>query len=175
MIFRLQMAQCPRESKRPMEVLLLTDIAGIGKKNDLIVVKSGFALNHLLPNRKALVVTPNVRKRYAEQIKQRALERDQEKQLQTSLQTALGGKIVRISASVSPTGKLYAAVSDDAICDAIKKQYSTDVSPRFVSIPSPIKTVGNHMIRLTIGAQSVELTVEVTNEKAAAKKKEAKA
>jgi ribosomal protein L9 len=54
-----------------MEVLLLTDIPGIGRRSDVIVVGNGFALNHLLPSRKALVVTPNVRRRYAEQIKKR--------------------------------------------------------------------------------------------------------
>ena len=55
-----------------MEVLLLQDIPGIGKKDDLLIVKEGYALNNLLPYRKALVATPTVRKRYADQIRGRA-------------------------------------------------------------------------------------------------------
>lgn len=144
-----------------MEVLLLTDIPGIGKKNDLLVVKSGFALNHLLPARKALVVTPNVRKRYAEQIKVRALEREHEKELQTSLSTALSGKVVHIAAKVTKTGKLYAAVSESTIADALKKEYTMDVAATGIVIPEPIKTVGMHTVQLTVGTQTIKLSVDV--------------
>lgn len=144
-----------------MEVLLLTDILGIGKKNDLIVVKGGFALNHLLPNRKALVVTPNIRKRYAEQIKKRALEREQEKQLQSSLSTALGGKVVHIAARVSKTGKLYAAVSEAMIAEALKTEHATEVPADSVNIPKTIKSTGKHTVQLTVGTQTIDLAVEV--------------
>ena len=154
-----------------MEVLLLTDIPGIGKKNDLLVVKSGFALNHLLPNRKALVVTPNVRKRYADQIKQRALERENEKQLQSSLSNALGGKTVHIVAKVAKTGKLYAAVSEAAVAEAIKKEHSVDITEKSVVIPSHIKSVGTHTVQITVGTQTINLTVDVAaDEKAEAAK-----
>ena len=150
-----------------MEVLLLIDILGIGKKNDLIIVKSGFALNHLLPNRKALVVTPNVRKRYAEQIKKRALERESERQLQSSLSAALGGKVVHIAARVSKTGKLYAAVSEAMIAAAIKTEHATEVAADAVSISKPIKTTGNHTVQLSVGTQTIDLTVEVRAEESA--------
>ncbi len=144
-----------------MEVLLLTDIPGIGKKNDLLVVKSGFALNHLLPKRKALVVTPNVRKRYAEQIKQRALEKEKEKELQSSLSTALGGKTVHVTAKVAKTGKLYAAISAAAISEAIKKEFTLDIAQSAIEIPTHIKTTGTHTVRISVGGQSVSLTVDV--------------
>ncbi len=150
-----------------MEVLLLTNISGIGQKNDLIVVKSGFALNFLLPNRKALVVTPSVRKRYAEQIKQRALEREKERELQSSLSTALGGKVVHLSAKASKAGKLYAAISEAAIADAIKKEHTVDIQTSSIAIPKPIKAVGKHEIELTVGTQSIKLAVEVKAEEEA--------
>lgn len=156
-----------------MEVLLLTDIPGIGKKNDLLVVRSGFALNHLLPNRKALVVTPNVRKRYAEQIKQRALEKENEKQLQSSLSAALGGKVVHMTAKTNKAGKLYAAMTESAIADAIKTEYATDVPASAISIPEPMKSTGSHPIKITIGTQSITINVEVKTEVETAAKKKA--
>lgn len=147
-----------------MEVLLLTDIPGIGKKNDLLVVRSGFALNHLLPSRKALVVTPNVRKRYAEQIRQRALEKEGERQLQSSFFTALGDKVVHLIARANKMGKLYAAVSASAVADAIKKEYSMEIPAAAIIIPEPIKTTGFHSLQLTIGMQSITINVEVKKE-----------
>lgn len=53
----------------PMEIFLLEDISGIGTKYSIQVVPDSYALNELLPQRKALVATPTVRKRYAEQIR----------------------------------------------------------------------------------------------------------
>ncbi len=152
-----------------MEVLLLTDIPGIGKKNDLLVVKSGFALNHLLPNRKALVVTPNVRKRYADQIKQRAMEREKERELLSSLSTALGGKTVHVVSKVAKTGKLYASVSPASIVEAIKKEHHVDLQESSVSIPAHIKTVGTHTVQLTVGTQTINMTVDVQAEEAVKK------
>jgi large subunit ribosomal protein L9 len=144
-----------------MEVLLLTDISGVGKKNDLIVVRSGFALNHLLPMRKALVVTPNVRKRYAEQIKTRALEREKEKELVSSLSAALSGKIVHVEAKATKTGKLYAALHEEAIVDALAKEHGITLPASALTIPEHIKTAGVHSVTVTIGSKSQSVSVEV--------------
>lgn len=147
-----------------MEVLLLTDIAGVGKKNDLIVVASGYALNHLLPSRKAIVVTPNVRRQYAEQIKKRALERDSERQMQLSVAQALSGKIVHISAKAAKTGKLYASVTEAMITEALKSEYGIDVHVGAITMKEHIKTPGQHTVTLSLGVQSTTVSVEVKAE-----------
>ena len=144
-----------------MEVLLLTDIPGVGRKTDLIVVASGYALNHLLPQRKAIVVTPNVRRQYAEQMKHRALEREKERELQVSLANAVSGKIVRITAKAGKAGKLYAAVSEQMIVDALMTQFGINIPAKAIAIKDHIKNTGNHIVMLTIGAQSSELTIDV--------------
>lgn len=150
-----------------MEVLLLSDISGVGRKNDLVVVKSGFALNHLLPERKALVVTPNVRRRYAEQIKKRAMERDQERELAQSLSTALQNKTVHILAKASKSGKLYAAVSEAQISDALRSEFSINVPASSIVVKEHIKIVGKHTVIVSIGTQKSSITVEVKPEVAA--------
>lgn len=153
-----------------MEVLLLSDIAGVGRKNDLIVVKSGFALNHLLPERRALVVTPNVRRRYAEQIKVRAVEREREREIQQSLSSALAGKTVHIAAKASKPGKLYAAISETQIADVLKKEYGIDIPVSSITIAEHIKAVGTHTVTVAVGAQSTTIKVEVKPEAAPAAK-----
>ncbi len=144
-----------------MEVLLLIDINGVGKQNDLIVVKSGFALNHLLPERKALVVTPNVRKRYAEQIKHRALEREREREIQLSLSNTLTGKVVHVTGKASKAGKLYAAISDIQIVAALKEEYGIVIPADSISMKDHIKKLGNHTVTVSVGTQTVSITVEV--------------
>ena len=78
-----------------MEVLLLEDITGIGKKNDLLVVREGYALNCLLPHRRAIIATPTVRRRYAEQIRKRAEEKILEQELKSDAASAISGKEVK--------------------------------------------------------------------------------
>ena len=90
-----------------MEILLLQDVTGVGKKNDLLVVGDGYALNYLLPHRKALVATPTVRKRYADQIRKRAEEKEQERALRANAAAALSGKSVTFTKKMTKTGLVF--------------------------------------------------------------------
>jgi large subunit ribosomal protein L9 len=154
-----------------MEVLLLTDVPGVGKKNDLLVVRNGYALNHLLPYRKALVVTPSVRRRYAEQIKHRALEREKEKTMQDSIFSSLSGKSLRILGKANKTGKLYAAITEKIIIDTLKTEHGIQLSEESVRLSEPIKTAGKHMVTIKFDTQTTTLPVEVVID-AETKKKE---
>ncbi len=146
-----------------MELLLLTDITGIGRRNDLIVVGDGFALNNLLPSRKALVVTPGVRKRYAEQIKKRAEEREREKAARSSVHSALAGTAVTLRKKATKNGKLYAAVTQDAIAEALKESHGMEVQPADIAIEEQIKALGEHTVYVG-GADGSPLTVIIEQE-----------
>lgn len=148
-----------------MEVLLLQDVPGVGKKNDLLVVGDGFALNYLLPKRAALVATPLVRKRYAEFIRRRAEEREREKSVAQGAVAAVSGKPLNFSRKVTKTGKLYAALTEKNIVEAFKDQHGVDLSEDAVKIDEPIKTTGKHQIMLQMGEQVVTVDVNVTAEK----------
>ncbi|MDO8649535.1 MAG: 50S ribosomal protein L9 [Candidatus Peregrinibacteria bacterium] len=147
-----------------MEILLLEDINGIGKKNDLLVVGDGFALNFLLPQRKALVATPTVRKRYAEHIKRRAEEKLHEKEVQAGASAALTGKMVTFKRKATKTGKLYAGISEEQIAEALKEQHTITVPVNTITIPTPIKAVGTFDIRVRIGEAEQPVKVTVTAE-----------
>ncbi|OGJ56230.1 50S ribosomal protein L9 [Candidatus Peribacteria bacterium RIFCSPHIGHO2_01_FULL_51_9] len=148
-----------------MEVLLLQDIAGVGKKNDLLAVGDGFALNFLLPQRQALVATPTVRRRYAEEIRKRAEEREREKQMKTDLAQGISGKEVRIARKVTKTGKLYAAVSEKVIAEELKKQHSLAVDPSAIQISDPLKMTGVFEVTLKLGQREEKIKVIVEAEK----------
>lgn len=147
-----------------MELLLLTDIDGIGRKNDLVVVGDGFALNHLLPKRKALVATPNVRRRYADQIKRRALEKQQETDIRSAALAAIADKIVSIKRKATKTGKLYAAITEDMVATALKEQHNASVTADSLNIQSPIKALGEHKVSVEVGGQTTSFKVLVEAE-----------
>jgi large subunit ribosomal protein L9 len=154
-----------------MEVLLLQDVTGVGKKNDVLVVGDGFALNCLLPQRKALVATPTVRKRYAEQIRKRAEEKEKERNITQAAVTALQGKSVQFMKKATKNGKLYAAISAAEVVTALKDQHGLEVSEEQLVIAEPIKNIGSTQVQVKIGSTSLPVMVIVGQEKEAAAKK----
>jgi len=148
-----------------MEILLLQDIPGIGKKNDLLIVGDGYALNCLLPYRQALVATPTVRRRYAEEIKRRA----EEKQRETSLKASVAGKIankeITFSRKVTKTGKLYAAITEKHLAEALKDQLMVTVDESAIELPEHIKATGTFEAAVKAGDFVQKFAIKVTEEK----------
>ena len=147
-----------------MEILLLEDIPGVGRKNDIIIVKNGFALNNLLPRRRALVATPTVRKRYAEQIRRRAEEKIQETELARSATGVLKDAILMFTRKVSKADKLYAAISPKDIAEALSEQLSIEVAEANVIVDEPIKSMGLHTAKVKLQDQEVPVKIEVKAE-----------
>lgn len=148
-----------------MEVILLQDIPGIGKKNDVLVVGDGYALNCLLPHRQALVATPTVRKRYAEQIKRRAEEKMLEKEVAASAVFALVGKKLTFERKTTKAGKLYAAITEKHLAEALKKQLQISAKESAITIPEVIKALGTFTIQVDLSGTPADLSVEVKAEK----------
>ncbi|PIR53217.1 50S ribosomal protein L9 [Candidatus Peregrinibacteria bacterium CG10_big_fil_rev_8_21_14_0_10_49_10] len=148
-----------------MEILLLEDLPGVGKKNDLLIVGDGYAMNKLLPNRMALVATPTVRRRYAEEIKRRAVEKVAETAAAQAGGTKIQGKSITVAKKATKTGKLYAAVSEKVLAEEMMKQLSVSVKPEAITIAEPIKALGTHSVIVTLAGIAHAMSVEVTQEK----------
>jgi large subunit ribosomal protein L9 len=55
-----------------MEIILKEDIVGLGYKNDIVNVKSGYGRNYLIPKGKGVIASPSAKKQLAETLKQQA-------------------------------------------------------------------------------------------------------
>jgi len=148
-----------------MEVLLLQDLPGIGKKNDLLIVGDGYAMNNLLPNRMALVATPTVRRRYADQIRRRAEEKVSELALQSQDADALKGKTLKFERKATKAGKLYAAITEKVLSEELKSQLTLDVKEDAIIIGEPIKALGEFEVKIKMADVEHPLAVAVVQEK----------
>ncbi len=148
-----------------MEILLLQDVPGIGKKNDLLVVGDGFALNCLLPDRRALVATPTVRRRYAEEIKRRAEEKQREMALRSSVAGKVAGKELTFHRKITKTGKLYAAITEKHIAEALAEQLQVQADEASIVLPEHIKGTGIFEATLKAGEFEQKFNVKVEAEK----------
>jgi large subunit ribosomal protein L9 len=148
-----------------MEVLLLQDIPGIGKKDDLLLVGDGYALNCLLPRRQAMIATPTVRRRYADVIRRRAQERQTEIESKQGAVAAVAGKKITFARKATKTGKLYGAITEKLIAEALGDQHKIDIEEASISIPDQIKALGEHTASVEVAGRKEDVQVVVSQEK----------
>ena len=125
-----------------MEIILKEDIIGLGYKNDIVNVKSGYGRNYLIPTGKGVIASPSAKKALAENLKQQAhklaaLKAEAEKKAE-----ALNGVELVIEAKVSATGVTYGSVGAAAVVEALAKK-GFDIDRKIVTMHDA-KKVGDY-------------------------------
>ena len=87
-----------------MELILKEDIIGLGYKNDIVNVKSGYGRNYLIPQGKAIIASASNKKVLAENLKQQAHKLAALKAAAEERGKALENVALEIEAKVSATG-----------------------------------------------------------------------
>jgi large subunit ribosomal protein L9 len=147
-----------------MKVLLRSDIDGVGKRGDIIDVSGGFARNHLLPAGKAIVATTGVEGQAAAMRKSRDLRDARDRESSETVARTLVGNVVTIPARAKGE-RLFGSVSAADIVHKVQEQTGAVVDRKDLILEEPIKTVGEHNVRVElIGGVVFELTVDVTAE-----------
>jgi large subunit ribosomal protein L9 len=139
-----------------MEVLLLKDVAQLGKAGDVKRVADGYARNFLLPRNLAVLATPGA-------IKQAKLHRQAEAQHKAkalsdaqALAQQLDGLTVTFKARAGESDRLYGSITNANIAEALEEQIAREVDRRKIELDEPLKELGTHAvtIRLAPGAEA---------------------
>ena len=125
-----------------MKVILLQDVKGSGKKDQIVEVSDGYARNFLLPRKLAREATAEAlnaveRSRSAEKHREAVRIADAEEKAR-----ALKGKVIQITARGGEGGKLYGTVTNEQIAQALKEQHGVEVDKRRIEPEEPIKSAG---------------------------------
>ena len=139
-----------------MKVILLQDIRGTGKKDQIIEVSDGFGRNYLLPRKLAREATAEA-VNSVEKAKSAAQHREDVKKLEAEkLAKELKGKTIQLNVRGGSNGKLYGSVTNDAIAKALKEQYNIDIDKRKFEPEEPIKQAGQVLcvVRLSAGVST---------------------
>jgi large subunit ribosomal protein L9 len=147
-----------------MKVLLTETIDSLGIIGSEVSVTKGYARNYLIPQKKALIATPQNRKQL-EQVKAKfELQIAKEKNIAEEMAEKLQGVTVTIPAKVSEEDRLYGSISVRDIIEALEKQNIT-VEKRMVLLTDPIKQIGTHMVPIRVYKDvEPEITVEIVPE-----------
>jgi large subunit ribosomal protein L9 len=110
-----------------MEIILKQDIPGLGYKDEVVVVKDGYARNYLIPKGLAISATPSIKKAHSEIIKQKAHKEEKIKNEAMELAERLKELKLTIGAKTSSKGKIFGSVNTVQVAEALKeKGYNID-------------------------------------------------
>lgn len=157
-----------------MEIILKEDIIGLGYKNDIVNVKSGYGRNYLIPTGKAVIASESAKKVLAENLKQQAHKLAAIKAEAEKKAEALNNVSLVIAAKVSATGVTYGSVNTNIVADELKK-LGFDIDRKIITMRD-IKSVGDYEAVIHFHKEvEVKVPVKVVAENAPVENKEEEA
>jgi len=147
-----------------MKVILTQTIESLGIIGSEADVKPGYARNFLLPQKKAVVATPQNRRRLELDKAKFQLQIAKERRLAEEMAQRLEGVVCRITVKVAEEDRLYGSVTARDVIDSLATQNIT-VEKRMLLLSDPIKQLGSFKVPIRVykGVEP-EITVELVAE-----------
>lgn len=148
-----------------MKVILLKDVAGQGKRGDVINVAEGYARNYLFPRGLAGEASKGRLKemadrRQATEVKERKIE-----QAARELAKRLNNLTVVIKTKTGEAGKLFGSVNNKDVADALADQHKIELDKKKLVLKEPIKQLGSYPVTAKLHpVVQAEIMVEVVGE-----------
>jgi large subunit ribosomal protein L9 len=137
------------------QVILLSDVEGLGDNGTAVEVSSGYLRNYLQPRGLAQPATPGVlevairRKEVAEKVEREAIARAAENA------SLLSKTVLTITHRAGEDGKLYGSVTSKEIAEAIRDARGIKVDKRKIRLDAPIHQVGTYMIDVEVAGGAI--------------------
>ncbi|WP_297406095.1 50S ribosomal protein L9 [uncultured Cetobacterium sp.] len=125
-----------------LQVILTADVAGQGRKGDIINVSEGYAKNFLLKNNKGIVATAEELKKIENRKKRDEKKAEEDKQKSIEIKKQLEEKKLTMIAKTGDNGKLFGAITNKEISAEIKKVFGMNIDRK--KIECTIKSLGEH-------------------------------
>ena len=145
-----------------MKVILLDNIKGVGKKDEIINASDGYARNFLLPRKLAVEANnENLAKLKAKQ-SANDYRKDVEKQEAKKMAEKLKGILLKVRVKAGENGKIFGGVTAKEISDELKNQYKIKIDKKKIDLKETVKTLGSLSVNIklyegVIGVLKVEV------------------
>ncbi len=134
-----------------MKVILLTDIARLGKRGEVVTVRDGFARNYLIPKKLVLVADENNLRQLASIKKQIALRETKVTQRLLDMAQRLGLVTIKTGIKMGATGAFGAITNADIA--RLLEQNGHKVDKHMIILEEPIKAPGVYEIPIKLGPE----------------------
>lgn len=144
-----------------MKVILLRDVAKIGRKGSLVEVPDGYARNQLIPTKSAEAATPQSIKKHQNLVASKEAVKDADTQQFSELKKQLAGMVIPMEADANEKDHLFKAVSKDEVVTAADKQGIT-INATDIVFTDVIKSLGEHQVELRHAGDTAVITIMIS-------------
>lgn len=125
-----------------MKVILLDNIKGVGKKDEVINASDGYARNYLFPKKLAIEATKDnlVKLKAKQDSNQHKKDLEKAKAIETA--NKLKDIVLKIQVKAGDNGKIFGGVTSKEIAENLKLQYNIDIDKKKIVLKETIKVLG---------------------------------
>ena len=143
-----------------MKIILLPDVAKIGRKGSLVEVPDGYARNQLIPSKSAEAATPQNIKKHQHMIANKEADKIASVEKFNALKKQLQEVEISIKADANEKDHLFKAVSKEDVVEAAKAA-GVSLNQADIVFPEVIKSLGEHQVSLQHGGDQGSFTITV--------------
>ena len=133
-----------------MKVILLCDVKGQGKKDQIVDVSDGYARNFLFPQKKAVPADAKATNELKNKEEAKQFKINEDRKAAQALADKINNLEIEIVMGHGADGRLYGSVTAKDIAEELKKRVGSDIDKRKIIMKDSIKAYGKHDVQLKI-------------------------
>ncbi len=133
-----------------MKVILLDNIKGVGKKDEIINASDGYARNFLFPRKLAVEANAENMSKLNNKKDANQYKKDVEKQAAEEMAKKIKGIMLKIKVKAGENGKIFGGVTPKEISENLKSQYKFEIDKKKIELKEPIKTLGSFEVTIKL-------------------------
>lgn len=133
-----------------MKVILLCDVKGQGKKDEIVNVSDGYARNFLFPQKKAVPADAKATNELKNKEASHQYRIEEDKKAARVLAEKINGKQIDIKMGHGQDGRLYGSVTSKDIAEQLSLMIGETVDKRKIVLKDNIKAYGNYSVEIKI-------------------------
>lgn len=148
-----------------MKVILLQDIKGVGKKDEIINASDGYARNFLFPKKMAIPADQGNMARLQSKKDSQEYKKDLERQEAKKIKEKIENLVLEIKVKAGENGKIFGGVTSKEISDELKNKYKIQIDKKKINLKETIKTLGKINLEIKLYENIVaKLVLEIKSE-----------
>ena len=133
-----------------MKLILLCDVKGQGKKDQIVNVSDGYARNFLFPQKKAVPADAKATSELKSKEESKQFRINEDRKAAQALADKIKDLEIEIVMGHGQDGRLYGSVTAKDIAEELKRRVNADIDKRKIQLKETIKAYGKHSVEIKI-------------------------
>ncbi len=147
-----------------MKVILLCDVKGQGKKDQIINVSDGYARNFLFPQKKAIPADAKAQNELKGKEEAKQFKIAEDKKAAQALAAKINEKEIKIQMGHGQDGRLYGSVTAKDIAEELAKATDANIDKRKINLKESIKAYGKYTVELKVHPEVIATFYVIVHE-----------